>query len=256
MKLRQTSPRDGLRWMMTGLTRLRAAPMALSGLFAMVMLLLSLLLGLPWVGPLLVALLLPALGAGWYQVGRLMQDGGTPSPAALLAPLRSPARKVLLQLGAAKALLAWLLLEIGDLIDPDMAAAWEAFRSGQGGDGTMIEAVATLQQGMMLRAALLLPLLLAFWHAPAVALRTGAGAAKALFVSITASTRNIGAFVVYGLAWLGADLMMSALLGALVGLLGLGAIGMVLVLPAVLLFSAGFHVSMQASVDGCIEFED
>ncbi len=76
------------------------------------------------------------------------------------------------------------------------------------------------------------------------------GAAKALFVSITASTRNIGAFVVYGLAWLGADLMMSALLGALVGLLGLGAIGMVLVLPAVLLFSAGFHVSMQASVDG------
>ena len=34
MKLRQTSPRDGLRWMMTGLTRLRAAPMALSGLFA------------------------------------------------------------------------------------------------------------------------------------------------------------------------------------------------------------------------------
>ena len=58
------------------------------------------------------------------------------------------------------------------------------------------------------------------------------------------------------LAWLGADLMMSALLGALVGLLGLGAIGMVLVLPAVLLFSAGFHVSMQASVDGCIEFED
>ena len=61
MKLRQTSPRDGLRWMMTGLTRLRAAPMALSGLFAMVMLLLSLLLGLPWVGPLLVALLLPKL---------------------------------------------------------------------------------------------------------------------------------------------------------------------------------------------------
>ena len=112
------------------------------------------------------------------------------------------------------------------------------------------------QSAMWLSMCLYLPLSLAFWHAPAVALRTGAGAAKALFVSITASTRNIGAFVVYGLAWLGADLMMSALLGALVGLLGLGAIGMVLVLPAVLLFSAGFHVSMQASVDGCIEFED
>ncbi|MDQ5896155.1 MAG: hypothetical protein QG612_241 [Pseudomonadota bacterium] len=255
MKLCQTTPRDGLRWMLAGLARLRRAPMALGGLFALVMLILSMLLGLPWVGPLLMVLLLPALHAGWYEVGRVLQDGGTPGPAHLFAPLRQPARKVLLQLGALQAVLAWLLMALGDLIDPGMSDAWDLFRDSEAGDGAMIEAVATLQQGMVLRAALLAPLLLAFWHAPAVALRTGAGAAKALFVSLTASGRHLGAFVVFALAWIGADLVLSAALAAVVGVLGLGAIGTVLVLPAALMFSAAFYASMQVSIDACIDFE-
>jgi hypothetical protein len=255
MKLRQTTPRDGLRWMLAGLSRLRQAPMALGGLFALVMLILSMLLGLPWIGPLLMVLLLPALNAGWYLVGRVLQDGGRPGPEHLFAPLRQPVRKTLLQLGALQALLAWLLMALGDLIDPGMGAAWDAFRDSEAGDGPMIEAIATLQQGMVLRAALLAPLLLAFWHAPAVALRTDAGMGKALFVSVTASVRHLGAFVVFALAWIGADLALSAVLGAAVALLGLGALGTALVLPAALMFSAAFHASMQISIDGCIDFE-
>lgn len=256
MKLRQTTPRDGLRWMLAGVSRLRAAPMALTGLFAAAMFTLSLLLGLPGLGGLLVAALMPALTAGWHEVGRAMQSGEMPRLTQLLAPLRGPARPTLLGLGLLHAFGAWMLLALGDLLDPGMAEAWEAFHDSEAASDAMLATVATLQQGMVLRAALLIPLVLLFWHAPVVATRTQAGLAKSLFVSATATLRHLGAMVVYGLCWIGADLLLSAVLAALVTLLGLGPAGMVLVMPAALMFSAAFYASLQASIDGCIDFEN
>ena len=80
-------------------------------------------------------------------------------------------------------------------------------------------------------------------------------AGSAVRQSITASTRNIGGLrICYGLEFrLGRrpdDA--SALLARWWACLGLGAIGMALVPPAVPLSSAGSRVTMQASVDGRI----
>ena len=79
--------------------------------------------------------------------------------------------------------------------------------------------------------------------------------ARSLFISATACWRNLGAFVVYGLCWLLADLLMSIVLSGLLSVLGLGQMSIILIMPAALLFSAAFYTSLRGTVEGCIDFD-
>ncbi|MEY8875354.1 MAG: BPSS1780 family membrane protein, partial [Leptothrix sp. (in: b-proteobacteria)] len=190
-----------------------------------------------------------------HTVARL-QAGQAPNATLLLAPLRSPARMRLLQLGGLHAMAALLMLTLADQIDVGMPQAWEAMRQAQDEAATMA-ALEALQGGLTLRVALLLPVVLLFWHAPVLVSRDARiGVAQALFGSALASLRNLGAFVVYGLCWVGADLLLSTLLGGVLGLLGLPQLAMLVAVPVALLFSASFYASLHASVMGCIDFDD
>lgn len=250
MKLRVATPRDGVQWMLSGIRLARQHPLGLAGLFVLQIFGLALLLSLPWIGPVLVAAMLPALSAGWVQVSTALQAGDRPQPLQLLEPLRTVARPALLRLGALNALGSFLLLMLADLIDPSMAEAWSTMHEDTP------NAIGALQQGMVLRAALLLPLTLTLWHAPVILMRTDAGLGKALFISANATWRNFGAFVVFGVCWLVADLVLSLLLAGLLTALGLGPVALLLVLPCAIVFSAAFYASLRASVEGCIDFEN
>lgn len=256
MKLRVTSPRDGLQWMLSGVRLVRQQPLGLAGLFGMMVFGLALLLGLPWIGPVLVAVLLPVMTVGWVEATGAMQSGQRPQPSHLFNPLRSPARRTLLKLGGLHALASFLLLMLADLLDPGMGEVWDTLRSDDSTAEATVAAIGDLQQGMVLRAALLLPVVLTFWHAPVVIARTDAGLGKALFISATASWRNLGTFVVYGLCWVMADLVLSLVLSGLLAALGLGQAAMLFVLPSAMIFSAAFYASLKASIEGCIDFED
>ena len=59
------------------------------------------------------------------------------------------------------------------------------------------------QTAMWVSMGLYLPLSLLFWHAPGLVHWHGVPPIKSLFFSIVACVRNFGAFVVYGLGWLG-----------------------------------------------------
>lgn len=255
MKLRVATPRDGLQWMLSGVQLARQQTLGLAGLFGMMVFGMALLLGLPWIGPLLVAALLPALTAGWVDAAAAVQAGQRPLPTHLIGPLRSAARPALLQLGAVNAVGSFVLLLLADALDPGMADAWEVMRDSDTSAEATLDAIGALQQGMVLRAVLLLPLVLTLWHAPVVIVRTGAGVGKALFISATASWRNLGAFVVYGVCWVVADLVLSLLLAGLLAALGLGQAAMLLVLPGAMVFSGAFYASLKASIDGCIDFD-
>jgi hypothetical protein len=256
MKLRPTTPKDGVQWMLGGVRLVRREPLALAGLFSLMVFGLGLVMGLPWIGPVAVGVLLPALTAGWVEVARAMQAGQRPAPQQLLGPLRSAsARPALLKLGGLHALCALLMLTLGDLIDPGLDAAWQTMRDPDASSEATLQAIGSLQQAVVLRSALLLPVALTFWHAPAILVRTGVSVGQALFVSANASWRNLGAFVVYGLCWIGADLVLSVLLGGLLGALGLGPAAMLVVLPGALLFSAAFYASLQGSIDGCLDLD-
>jgi hypothetical protein len=256
MKLRVATPRDGLQWMLSGVRLARQQPIGLAGLFGMMAFGLALFLGLPWVGPLLVAMLLPSLSAGWVDAATAVQAGGRPMPSHLIGPLRSAVRPTLLRLGGLNAAASFVLLLLADALDPGMADAWSIMRDNDTTAEATMDAITALQEGMVLRAVLLLPLVLTLWHAPVLIVRTGASLGKALFISATASWHNLGAFVVYGLCWVLADLVLSLLLSGLMAALGLGQAAMLLVLPGAMIFSGAFYASLKASVDGCIDFED
>ena len=64
MRLKQANALAGWGWTRDGLLLVKQQPLTLSGLMGFMFFGLGLLLSLPWIGPVLVALLLPALSAG------------------------------------------------------------------------------------------------------------------------------------------------------------------------------------------------
>jgi hypothetical protein len=255
MKLRSAKPMEGARWMMTGVRLLLKYPLAHLACASVMSFALGLLLSLPWIGPVLVLALLPALSAGWALCSAAPERGQAPSPMLLLSPLIGPRRGVLLRLGLLYALGAMLMMWLADALDPDFRDQLATMMGGQADSSQALAVVAAVQEGILLRGLFFLPVALLFWHAPLVAVREGTGVAKALFSSAVASLRNLTALAVYGLCWLFADVVMSTVAGLLLGLLGMGSAALLVAMPLALLFLAAFYASLYASVGGCIEFD-
>lgn len=259
MRLKSARPAEGVRWMLSGVQLLLRYPLAHLATASMMSLLMVLLLALPWIGTVLAFVLLPALTVGWVASSATAASGRTPAPWLLFMGLRSPRRGALLHLGAVYAVLALGMLMLADLLDPGFQEQWSALvmssRSGEDGapGAGLMDAV---QRGALLRAGLLVPLALAFWHAPIIVMQAGAGVAKALFGSIVATGRNLLTFIVYGLSWLAADIAFSTVLALLLVVLGLGNVAMLVIMPFAMLFMAAFYASLRASVAGCIDFEN
>jgi hypothetical protein len=256
IKLRSAPALEGGRWMLSGIQLARRSPLNLLGLMGFMFFGLGLLLALPWVGPVLVGVLMPALSAGWVLAVDALHTGSRPTPTHLMLPLFGPARNRLLTLGALHAGAVALTLGLAEWFDPGLQQAWRIAMGADGADDARQAAFQALQGGMLLRMALLVPVLLLFWHAPLILLREGGSVARALFASAVASLRNLTPFVVYGAAWVAADLLLSVLLGLLLAALGLAALAPFFAMPAALFFSAAFYASLHASVYGCLNFDD
>ena len=111
------------------------------------------------------------------------------------------------------------------------------------------------QTAMWVSLVLYLPLSLLFWHAPGLVHWHGVPPVKSLFFSIVACVRNMGAFTLFGLGWLGVFLLGGVLISlvaslfAALGLLGAGAapglvgslmVGMALVMAGMFFSSVVF----------------
>ncbi|MEO8297426.1 MAG: BPSS1780 family membrane protein [Burkholderiales bacterium] len=260
MKLRSARPTDGARWMFSGLQMLRQQPLGHLAAASLMTFSMGLLLTLPWIGALLALVVLPALTVGWVASSTAVAAGQRLTPLMLLAPFRSTRRGVLLRLGVAYAVCGLAAFWLADLADPDFDTHWQAMMSSSADTPADLtraaETMAAVQRGAVIRALAFLPVVLLFWHAPVIAWRTEAGVAKALFSSGLATLRNIGAFGLFGLSWLLADVVCSTLVATLLGLLGLGSAALVLIMPLGLMFLAAFYASLRATVLGCIEFDD
>lgn len=110
---------------------------------------------------------------------------------------------------------------------------------------------ASFQAAMWLSMVLYIPLSMMFWHAPALVHWQGLPAVKSLFFSFVACWRNLRAFALYVLVWIGV-FMGSGMLALLVSTLLDDAQSMVVVfMPLALCVMAMFFTSIMFTVKDC-----
>jgi hypothetical protein len=255
MKLKDSHAMDGLVWMRQGLLTFRQQAVAFTSLMALVMFLIGLLLVVPMLGPLLMLASLPGLSAGWVACGQAARGHQRPTARLLFSAFTGRSRAGILTLGVVFAAFAWLVFALIDGLDPGFQEQWALAMNSQGSDEARGEALIAAQQGMLVRAAAMVPLALVFWHAPVLIHQEGASAAKALFGSVLTVKHHFTTFAVYGLAWLAADVVASLGLGLLLGVLGAGQWAIALAMPLSLVFCAAFYASLHATVDGCLQLD-
>lgn len=235
MKLNIVPPRTGLGWVRAGLRTFFRQPLALTGLFFMYVAVVVVLAPVPVVGVVLGGMLVPAATLGLMAASAEVTQGRFPLPTILLTAFRAGRKELraMLVLGALYAAGSLLTSALASwLAGPPQAAAPAA------GAGPSLDA--TLVLDMVLH----LPLVLMFWHAPALVHWHGVEPVKALFFSVVAVMRNFGAHLFYCLAWLGVFALVSTVSGVVGSLLGGTALAQAMMIPLALLMAAMFSSSV------------
>ena len=230
MKLRIVPARTGLDWVKGGIFVFRRQPLAMAALFFMSMAAMSLLSLFPLIGPALALALLPSVTLAMMVASAEAMQGRFPTPDVLLVAFRTGRQRLrhMLQLGALYAVGFLLVIGLSALVDGGQFALVYLGRAELTED---IVQSSSFQAAMWLSMVLYLPLSLLFWHAPGLVHWHGVPPVKSLFFSLVACVRNMGAFVVYGLGWLGVFALGGLVTSLLAGLLGgsLGAISGIMV---------------------------
>jgi hypothetical protein len=203
---------------------------------------------LPLLGGLVMLCAVPLLGLGFMVAAESALKGGPVHPGHFFSPLRTDARRrrALLGLcfgfGAATLGIFWLAhaLDGGTFGQLQKLLAEEASRE-------QIDALLAdprFGTGLLLRFGLTALLSIPFWHAPALVHWAGQGAAQALFSSSLSLWRARGAFAVYFLSWFGIVALFGLFSALAFGLLGVRQLAGLVALPAGLIFTTIFYVSL------------
>jgi hypothetical protein len=181
-------------------------------------------------------------------------QGRFPMPSTLVSAFRAGQARTrsMLILGAMYA--AGLLLVLG----VSALFATDAPPTALPGGEVSAERVRSMfsSQGLWAAMVVYLPLLMAFWHAPALVHWHGVSPLKSLFFSFLACWSNKGAMLLYSVGWVIVFMLMGllmSLLGALMG--GTEALSLVLY-PLVLLMASMFHTSIYFTFVDSFEATD
>ena len=247
MKLNIVSAGTGMAWVKLGVRTFWRQPMALAALFFMTMAAMSLASMIPLVGPAIALMLLPSATLAMMVAAAQASQGSFPTPAVLLVAFRTGQQRLrdMLVLGALYAVGFLAVMGLSALIDGGQ------FAKVYLGGAQLTKEVAddpAFQSAMWLSMVLYLPLSLLFWHAPGLVHWHSVPPVKALFFSIVACVRNFGAFLVYGVGWLGVFLLgglVVALVSALLSMMGLaGSAAGGIMVGAALMMAAMFFTSV------------
>jgi len=228
MKLNIVPARTGLQWIKLGVRTFLRQPLALAGLFFMYMTAVIAIAMIPVIGIFVGGLLVPAATLGLMAATEEASKGKFPMPSVLLSAFRAGRQRAraMLVLGVVYTIASWLATHLASLA------------TGEPQAGLQIDAAA------LLALALHIPIFLMFWHAPALVHWHGVAPAKSLFFSLVACLKNAGAFLVYGLGWLGLFVASGTLFGLIGGLLGGPSMARAVMMPLALLLAAMFSTSI------------
>ena len=254
MKLHIVPARTGIDWVKSGIRVFWRQPLAMAALFFMTMAAMSIASLVPLIGPALALALLPAATLVMMVAAAEALEGRFPTPAVMLKALRTgrDRMRALAVLGALYAAGFLAVMAFSALFDGGQFAL--VYMGGE----PMTREIAEdprFQTAMWVSLVLYLPLSLLFWQAPGLVHWHGVPPVKSLFFSIVACVRNMGAFTLFGLGWLGVFLLGGVLISlvaslfAALGLLGAGAapglvgslmVGMALVMAGMFFSSVVF----------------
>ena len=250
MKLNVVPALSGVLWVRLGIKTFWRQPVALSGLFFMLMALLSLLSVIPYIGNFLALMILPACTLGLMAAARESNLDRFPMPSVLISGLSEnpERRKSMLVLGALYAISFFSILGISCLYDGGTFA--NLYLNG----GTFSQETLSssgFQNAMWVATALYLPLSTLFWHAPALVHWHGEPVLKSLFFSFVACWTNWRAFLMYGLTWVAIFISVAATLALMTLVIdGDDWVSFVL-LPVMLLLAAMFFSSSYFTFLDC-----
>jgi hypothetical protein len=256
LTLRQAPAAEGAGWVRDGF-RLYARRMLGFTLMFVAFLAGALLLSLvPLAGGVLMLASLPMMTLGFMLAARSAQRGGPVHAGQFIEPLRGPRapRRELLSLCLLYALTTALILAFADWFDGGSFERLQMLLAK--GDPARAELDALLgdprlSQGLIVRFGLASLLSVPFWHAPALVYWQRQGVGQALFSSTLALWRCRGAFLVYALAWAAAAALFGVLATLLVVVFDARQLAGAAVMPAALVLSAVFYVSLIHTYDGC-----
>lgn len=257
MKLQIVPARTGLQWVLQGLRTFKSQPLALAALFFLGMASMSLISALPLIGPVIALALLPCISLTMMVAASEAAHGRKPTPALLLVAFRSGSQHLhsMLMLGGLYAASFLLIIGVSSIIDGG------TFASVYLGQTPMTRELAEepeFQSAMWLSMCLYLPLSLAFWHAPALIHWHGISPVKSLFFSFVGCIRNIGAYFVFGVCWVGVFIATGMVLAIVTGILAalIGSIAGGLMVATALALAAIFFTSIVFSFRDCFSPPD
>jgi hypothetical protein len=249
LQLKPVLPSRGARWVGDAFRLFARRPLAFTMLFTLFLLAALVAALLPVVGGVLQLALLPLLSLGFMVASQSALLDGPVRPTQFTEPLRADPqrRRDLLVLCAVYGLAAWLILMLCNAVSDDALGRMQELMAQSPPPQDEIDALLSepgVGQALLLGLALGTALTVPFWHAPALVHWGRQGVAQALFSSTLAVWRCKGAFVIFFATW-ALVVMVFGLTSALVlGLLGGAALVGFVSLPAGLMFSTVFYVSL------------
>jgi len=260
LRVLTAAPRRGLAWVSQAFSLFLKRPLGFSLLFLLFLVTAMILLALPYVGAVLLLAGLPLLTLGFANATRAALAGESVHAGQLVEPLLrggDPARRrTLLALCAGFAVASALVMLLAEGVDGGSFERLQILLAGARDEAANREidtllADPRLHRGMWIRFGLTGLLSVPFWHAPMLVWWHGQGAAQALFSSTLACWRNRGAFALYLLAWIAAVALFGVACGAVFALLGAPQLLAVAALPAGVMFSTAFYVSLYFTFADC-----
>jgi MFS family permease len=233
VKLNIVPARTGLQWVKLGVQTFFKQPLALTGLFFMYMAAVLVISQLPLLGPVLAAMLVPAATLGLMAATAEAAGGRFPMPTVLVSAFRAGRQRgrAMLVLGAIYTVGSLLASLLGSLVAGEPSAAADA-------------QMPQVDTHTLLVLLFHLPLVVLFWHAPALVHWHGVAPVKSLFFSAVACLRNFGALLVYSLAWLAVFLAVGFFVSTVGMMLGGLAVARSIMMPTVLVLVAMFSTSL------------
>jgi hypothetical protein len=228
----------GWTWIADGFDLFRRS--ALSWLGAMIVFgILTILLNmLPVIGPLIVTLFSPVIGAG-FMIGCRDQDhGGDFRVAHLFSGFQENLKQLLLVGAMYLGAMFFIGLLMGITLGSTLATMEGMDQMAAQDPAVVADAInpKDFLLPILIALALFVPVLMAYWFAPALVALGGVSAVEAMKLSFTACLKNILPFLVYGLAVLVLAIVASFVSGILsVASVFLGALviflGMLVLIP-------------------------